>query len=116
MKWRIKTGAVVMFLLAAALCSSAADAKPGDGKEFYKGNCKTCHQAGSPSGEYTPMTKTQGQWNKFFDNKFMKSHEGVTDPKSGKKVPELVPPDMLKVIRKFLVDHAADSEQPQTCG
>jgi hypothetical protein len=38
------------------------------------------------------------------------------DEKHGGKVPDVITPEMLKKIKKFAVDHAADSESPATCG
>ncbi len=34
----------------------------------------------------------------------------------GAKVLEEITPEMLKLMKKFAVDHAADSEHPMTCG
>ena len=91
--------------------------KAPTGQELYKEYCKDCHVAGAPAGEYTPMTLIQDQWTRFFDKKYQRAHEGVLDAKhGGKPVTETISPEMLESIRKFAVDHAADSESPMTCG
>jgi cytochrome c5 len=105
----------VATVLGAA--SAASGEKEATGQELYKEHCKSCHTKGSKNGEYTPMTLIQEQWERFFDKKFVPSHQSAVDEKhGGKKVPEVISPDMLKKIRKFAVDHAADSESPATCG
>jgi cytochrome c5 len=87
------------------------------GKDLYKRNCKACHLADSPNGEYTPMTYIQEQWERFFDEQYVETHEAMVDSAfGGRKVIELITPEMLQKIRRFCIDGAADSEHPMTCG
>lgn len=95
------------------------------GKELYRLTCKPCHLPKSPAGEYTPMTLIQEQWEDFFDNTYAGIHEALVDSVEARPdwaTPELIQkleqltPKMLEKIRKFAVDHAADSEHPMTCG
>jgi len=110
--WCLIAGALV---LACALQALAGSKEP-DGKTLYKENCRVCHDKGSKNGEYSPMSLIQDQWTDFFQNKLVDTHKDVVDPKSGKKLLETLTPEQIKAIEKFTVDHAADSEQPQTCG
>ena len=87
-----------------------------DGKTLFRNNCKVCHDKGSPNKQYTPMTLSQEQWRKFFTTKLAPSHKNAVDPKTGKKAFEGLTPDQIKSIQRFAIDHAADSEQPATCG
>ncbi len=108
---------IAFFAAIAVFSSSALCAdKPADGKSLYRNNCKTCHDKGSKNGTYTPMTLTQDQWRKFFSTKLVPAHKNAVDPKTGKKVLEQLTPEQLKSIQRFCIDHAADSEQPATCG
>jgi cytochrome c5 len=86
-----------------------------DGKTLYRENCRVCHDKGSPNGQYSPLTLVQDQWKKFFSVKLVPSHKAVLT-KDGKSVLDTLSPEQLKAIQKFCVDHAADSEQPATCG
>ena len=87
-----------------------------DGKTLFRNNCKGCHDKGSPNKQYTPMTLTQEQWRKFFATRLVPAHKNAVDPKTGKKALEGLTPEQLKSIQRFAIDHAADSEQPATCG
>jgi hypothetical protein len=119
---------VVLILALAALVSASALAegtdedpkakiKKMDGKELYKNFCKTCHTEDSAAGEYTPMSLIMDQWDEFFDDTLAETHQDLTCPKDEKtKLMDVIDKDMIKKIRKFCVDHAADSEQPMTCG
>ena len=106
-----------VFLLGLANVATAAKKKGPKGVDLYKEYCKPCHEADSDNGEYTPMTLIQDQWDRFFDEKYVDTHSGVMDPNhDNKPVTEVISEDDLELIKKFAVDHAADSEQPMTCG
>lgn len=112
---------IVVFTLAGALGATgltvAAAEKSVPGRDLYRNNCKPCHEAKSPHGEYTPMTLIQDQWKRFFKDKYEATHRDVIDEKhEGKKVLDVITLEMLEKIKKFAIDHAADSEHPMTCG
>ena len=108
---------ILASLLIAGIGLTWAKDKEKDGQALYKEYCKPCHQAKSPNGEYTPMTLIEEQWERFFKDKLVSSHEKVTDPNhEGKKVLDLLTPEMLETLKKWVIDHAADSEHPMTCG
>jgi cytochrome c5 len=115
MRYLIRCAVLLVIAAAVALSAVAADARP-EGKSLYRNNCKVCHDKGSKNGVYTPMTLTQEQWRKFFNAKLIPAHKAAVHPKEGKKVLELLTPEQMKAIQRFCVDHAADSEQPATCG
>jgi len=104
----------VRLAVLLGVCTAAAFA--ADGKALYRSNCKLCHDTGSANGTYSPMTLTQDQWKKFFTVKLATSHQTIVHPTVNKKLLECLSPDEMKAIQNFCVDHAADSEQPATCG
>lgn len=99
--------ALTLAAFAATLAVAAEGGNPKKGKHLFKQDCKSCHSAGAAGGEVTPLSKTQAQWDRFFEtDKHSKKPEAI------KSIPE----QDLKDIQQFLYDHAADSDQPQTCG
>jgi mono/diheme cytochrome c family protein len=110
------TALAAFALLLAVTLPSLAGQKGPDGKALYKQNCRVCHDKGSPNGEFSPMSLIGDQWDTFFNTKLAPSHKDVVVPNTGKKLFEILTPEEIKTIHKFCVDHAADSEQPQTCG
>jgi hypothetical protein len=98
----------IVFTLSALTVALSLFAQGSDtkGKFYFKQNCKTCHVEGKGK-VLTPLTKTQAQWKKFFE---AGKHKGEPiSPKHGT-------PAQILDIRTFLVNHASDSPQPETCG
>ena len=111
-------------VLAAALLSATAISTPvqaetaaEEGQRLFREHCRHCHDSGAEAGKYTPMTLIQAQWERFFDRKYERKHRKVTDEKyGGVPVTEAISPEILEKIRTFAIDHAADTDQPMTCG
>lgn len=101
----------VFFLMG----ETSAYQKEKSGKELFKQNCRVCHAPDSKFGEYSPMSLIQDQWKKFFKMKFTLRHQGVVVPEKGTPLLETLTPEQLKIIEKYCIDGAADSEHPQTC-
>jgi cytochrome c5 len=105
-----KTAQIVICLIMAGIFATVALAaeggNPKKGKHLYKKTCKSCHTEGAGAKPITPLAKTQAQWDRFFIK---------TDPKKGECLKGHSPQD-IKDINQFLYDHAADSNQPETCG
>lgn len=122
---RLTTDRALISVAAACVCAAAlalltfsaptSSAQSKNGKDLYKQNCRVCHENNSPNGEYSPMSLTQDQWKAFFKNRLAPRHKEAILPGLDKKLFETLTPEQLKAIEKFAVDHAADSEQPQTC-
>lgn len=98
--------AVVAVTFASGLAMAAGSATKG--RFYFKKSCKSCHVKGAAGGEITPLSRTQEQWKRYFG-------KGVHN-KGSQKLNELLPADQLKDIETFLIEHAADSPQPETCG
>jgi len=99
--------ALLLVAFASTAVVAAEGGNPKKGKYLFKKSCKTCHVEGGQAEALTPLSKTQAQWDRFFDrDKHEKNPEGFKD----------LSEQDLKDIQQFLFDHAADSPQPQTCG
>ena len=113
---------IVGMLVLLALLSSGALAgdkaektEKLDGKTLYKSMCKVCHGVDADAGEYTPMYLIIEQWERFFDEGYAETHAKAAYEDSTKVI-EAITPEMLKLIREFCIEGAADSEHPMTCG
>src|SRR5207248_8435345 len=104
---------IVAGLACAALLSAASVNPQGKGNEakgryYFRQACKDCHTKGAKGGEVTPLTKTMAQWQTYFTKgKHAKGDEELT---------KVMPAEQLADVHTFLVKHAADSLQPETCG
>jgi len=116
---RFSGAAIAIALLGSAAFTSPvlAENAAEEGQRLFREHCRHCHDKGSPNGKYTPMTLIQAQWERFFDRKYERKHRKVVDDKfGGVPVTEAISPEVLEKIRTFAIDHAADTDQPMTCG
>ena len=113
-----RTVVACVVLLAGLQASTVfAESQVEKSQRLYREHCRDCHDDGSANGEYTPMSLIQAQWQRFFDRKYERSHRKVKDEAyGGVPVTEAISPEVLEQIRIFVIDHAADTDQPMTCG
>ncbi len=112
---------ILMLTLPVMAADAEADAevvapKDMDGITLYKTYCKACHATDSEFGEYAPMDLIMDQWDEVFDAMDESHAEAKLETTDGQSVPAFLGGKLLDRIRKFCVDHAADSEEPMTCG
>lgn len=107
---RVSYAVPVMLLCGAALVAGSVNPKgnEGKGKYYFKQTCKTCHTKGAAGGEVSPLTKTIAQWRTYFTKG---RHSGAAE-----SLTKFMPAEQLIDVQTFLVNHAADSLQPETCG
>jgi hypothetical protein len=113
--------AVVLIIATGAAIAEEVDHQAKlaemEGIDIYKNVCKSCHGPDADAGEYTPMDLIMEQWDDFFQDTFVETHTDITCPSDEtQKLTDVISGDVLKKVQKFCVDHAADSEQPMTCG
>lgn len=96
--------------LLSSLTISSADKKGNEtkGRYYFRQTCKTCHTKGAVGGEITPLSKSQAQWRAYFTKG---THKKGSEPLS-----KVMGADQIQDVSFFLVAHAADSLQPETCG
>ena len=101
-------------LLAATAVSAGSSANARKGKAYFKKNCRVCHDgktADAPALE--PAELIIEQWERAFTEK-----DDVAEcvPRVKEKTGvELTEQDLID-IEAYLVQGAADSERPMTCG
>ena len=92
--------------LFSTMAVAGDGANPRKGKYLWKKNCQTCHIEGEEGGKLSPSTKTQQQWNSFFEG----DHTGQAKERCMK-----YSENDLHDIQHYMYDHALDSDQPETC-
>jgi mono/diheme cytochrome c family protein len=102
-----KTFLAITVLFVGALMAAAPKGNEAKGRYYFRQTCKTCHTKGAAGGEVTPLTKTQAQWRTFWGKA---KHPGGAEAWTKFEEPQ------FRDIQTFLVNHAADSLQPETCG
>ncbi len=102
---------VLMAVLISGFFSSILGAQKGSenkGRFYFRQTCKECHTKGAVGGEVTPLNKTMEQWRAYFAKG---THNHGKEP-----LAKILPADQLLDASTFLINHAADSPQPETCG
>lgn len=102
---------VLATIVVSGLFSALPAAQKGSetkGRHFFKDNCRQCHSKGAVGGELTPMNKTMAQWRAYFA---AGTHNHGKEP-----LTKHMPADQLLDTSAFLINHGADSPQPETCG
>ena len=109
---RFVLSALAALSLAAALSTIATAAAPKGsetkGRNFFRQTCKDCHTKGAKGGEVSPLTKTQAQWRAYFTKS---THSAGSEPLN-----KVMSDAQLLDVQTYLINHAADSPQPETCG
>src|SRR5260370_13521059 len=95
-------------LLSTLTAAGTPKGSETKGRAYYRQLCKDCHTKGAKAGEVSPLTKTQAQWRMYFQKG---THAGGADP-----LTKFMDDAKLRDIQTFLINHAADSPQPETCG
>jgi len=96
--------------VSGMFCALTAAQKGSEtkGRHFFKDTCRQCHAKGGVGGELTPMNKTMAQWRAYF--------AAGTHDHGKEQLTKYMPADQLLDASAFLINHAADSPQPETCG
>jgi mono/diheme cytochrome c family protein len=100
-----------VLIVISGLFSAMQAAQKGSenkGRFYFRQTCKECHTKGAVGGEITPLNKTMAQWRTYFAKG---THNHGKEP-----LAKYLPADQLLDASAFLVNHAADSPQPETCG
>ncbi len=100
--------ATVILALSVSVVWSKPKGNETKGRFYFKQTCKSCHAKGASGGEITPMSKTQVQWERYFTaGKHNKGTELLSKHLNDEQLHDAL---------VYLVNHAVDSPQPETCG
>ena len=107
-RWAVLLPLAVAILGFFSAINAAQKGSENKGRFYFRQTCKECNTKGAVGGEVTPLNKTMEQWRAYFAKG---THNHGKEPLS-----KYLPPDQLLDASAFLINHAADSPQPETCG
>jgi len=113
-RWNKLMSLLLLGLLVSAVAIAAPKVNPKKGKVFYRANCRVCHDGTTEAADLSPNSKTMEQWGREFEDGAVVKKSCVARVKE-KVGTELTEQDLLD-IQAYLVQHAADSDQPASCG
>ncbi len=99
----IRLFTALLFIIIMAMMLYAGD----DGRALFVSKCGQCHKSGGTAPAFSPTLYASTQWDRFF----------ARDKHAKKKdLSSIIKQGELESIKKYLVDHAADSSQPEAAG
>jgi len=90
---------VLIFFMAASLMGLTASEVMAGGDTLFIQKCGNCHKSGGQAAAVNPADKAGRIWQKYFKRGRHPVEMGISDGD-------------LETIISYLVDHAADSDQP----
>lgn len=103
MRFRTVITLLITFLFVGAVYLSAA----GNGKALFVSKCGQCHKSGGSAPVFAPTKYASKQWDRFFKR---------NKHKRKKDISSIVKESEAELIKQYLIDHAADSSQPEAAG
>ena len=97
----------VVGLFGFMVVTNAATSHASDGKNVFVNKCGSCHKSGGEAPVFAPTKYASSQWERFFGRNKHKRKKDISS--------ELSEAD-LNAVKKYLIDHAADSDQPEAVG
>jgi mono/diheme cytochrome c family protein len=95
---------ILALLFSIFLTLSASSAQ---GRNLFISKCGQCHKTGGEAGVFAPTKYASSQWERFFSRGLHKRKKDISG---------LFTPEELEAIERYLVNHAADSSQPEAAG
>ncbi len=98
---------LIFFITAFLSIMLSGSVFAADGKGVYLNKCGVCHKAGGDASVFAPTKYASTQWERFFQrNKHKRKKDISADFNEAE----------LNAVKAYLVDHAADSDQPEAVG
>jgi mono/diheme cytochrome c family protein len=104
---------LLIALFSVLVAAAATQINPKRGKVYFKKECRVCHNGSEGIVKLEPVAKTMKQWESAF------AKGGKVEACLARVKEKLGEPpteqDLLD-MQAYLVQHAADSDQPASCG
>ncbi|MDM8525194.1 cytochrome c [Desulfococcaceae bacterium HSG8] len=95
------------FLILGGLLFYCSPSCSADGETLFNTKCGKCHNSRGQGPVFAPVRYASSQWERFFQR---------NKHKRKKDISKEVTPEEAELIKKYLVDHAADSDRPIAAG
>jgi len=99
---------ILIYLLVFAVSAViSAPAFGAEGKNVFINKCGSCHKAGGEAAAFAPTKYASTQWERFFQRSKHKRKKDISA--------EVTEAD-IAAVKIYLINHAADSDQPEAVG
>ncbi|MBN1931620.1 MAG: cytochrome c [Desulfobacterales bacterium] len=99
---------LIILLLFLCISVQSHTSYAFDGEALFKTKCAGCHANGSGVAQsFAPVKYASSQWERFFERN---KHERKKD------ISKEILPEEIKLIKNYLINHAADSDRPIAAG
>lgn len=103
----MKKELILISIVVIFLAITSAYAGAGEGKLLFISKCGQCHKSGGSAPLFAPTKYASKQWDRFFAR---------NKHKRKKDISKIVTANEIEKIKNYLIDHAADSSQPEAAG
>ncbi len=100
------TAGTIILTGLCLLILTAADAYAG-GQDILISQCGACHRPGGEAPVFAPTKYASRQWGRFFERNTHKRKKDISSYFTSTE---------LKRVKEYLINHAADSDQPVAIG
>ena len=100
---------LLFLILCAVVLSFFASLSAGSAqaRNLFISKCGQCHKTGGNAPIFAPTKYAAKQWERFFARNKHQRKKDISDKVSQEE---------LDIIEEYLIDHAADSSQPEAAG
>jgi len=103
----LKYTVLLFFLLVSIFLAGISTVYADDGKDVFINKCGSCHKSGGEAAAFAPTKYASTQWDRFFQRNKHKRKKDISA--------EVTEAD-IAAVNVYLINHAADSDQPEAVG
>ena len=103
----LKNTVLLFFLLFFIITAGISICYAADGKGVFVNKCGSCHKSGGEAAAFAPTKYASTQWDRFFQRNKHKRKKDISSE---------VTEAEINAVKTYLINHAADSDQPEAVG
>ncbi len=97
----------LIFFLTVLVLSFISETHGGNGRDVFINKCGSCHKSGGEARIFAPTKYASSGWERFFKRNRHKKRKDIS---------AVVTETDIAAVKIFLIDHAADSDEPEAIG